>query len=116
LNSLLILSGALAVAYLQGESMIGKALGLGRAILSQAHAVDFAATSLVKWFEILASRMLEILSPLVITLIAVGILSNLFQTRPVFSFLPLKPDIQRLKPVAGFKRLFSKRLLYEALK
>lgn len=116
INSLLILSGALAVVYLQGDSMIGRALGLSRAILSQAHAIDFVVTSPVTWSAALASRVLEILSPFVITLIVVGVLSNLFQTKPVFSLFPLKPDIQRLNPVAGFKRLFSKRLLYEALK
>ncbi|MFA7603956.1 MAG: EscU/YscU/HrcU family type III secretion system export apparatus switch protein, partial [Novosphingobium sp.] len=35
---------------------------------------------------------------------------------PVFSTTPLKPDFNRINPVSGFKRLFSFRMLVEALK
>jgi flagellar biosynthetic protein FlhB len=45
-----------------------------------------------------------------------AILSNLVQTGPILSADPLKPKFERLNPVAGFKRVFNKRMLFEALK
>jgi flagellar biosynthetic protein FlhB len=46
----------------------------------------------------------------------VVLLFEVVQTGPVFSFAPLKPDLNRLNPVAGLKRFFTLRLLLEALK
>ena len=46
----------------------------------------------------------------------VAVLSNMVQTGPIFTFFPLKPDPKRLNPVQGFKRVFSRRMLFEALK
>lgn len=47
---------------------------------------------------------------------AFGVLANLVQTGPVLSADPLKPKFDRLNPVQGFKRVFNKRMLFEALK
>ena len=58
----------------------------------------------------------KLLTPVFLAAIIIGLLSNLFQTGPVFTFFPLKPDPQRLNPVQGFKRIFSMRLLFEAVK
>jgi flagellar biosynthetic protein FlhB len=49
-------------------------------------------------------------------LVVAAVLANMFQTGPIFSFFPLKPDVTKLNPVNGFKRIFSKKLLFEAIK
>src|SRR6185295_18260085 len=41
---------------------------------------------------------------------------NFMQTGPIFTTHPLKPDIDRINPVSGFKRIFSWRLVFELLK
>jgi flagellar biosynthetic protein FlhB len=46
----------------------------------------------------------------------VVLLFEVVQTGPVFSFEPLKPDFTRLNPASGLKRLFTVRLLVEAMK
>lgn len=61
-------------------------------------------------------RVLLTLSPLVMLILAVGIATSIMQTGPVFSTHPLKPDWNRLNPVSGFKKVFSKRSLFELLK
>jgi flagellar biosynthetic protein FlhB len=38
------------------------------------------------------------------------------QTGPIFTFVPLKPKGERINPVAGFKRVFNKKMLFEAFK
>lgn len=51
------------------------------------------------------------------TIVAVVLLLEIVQLRGiVFSAHPLKPDFTRVNPAKGFKRLFSMRMLKEALK
>jgi flagellar biosynthetic protein FlhB len=48
--------------------------------------------------------------------VGAAILGNLIQTGPIFSGAPLTPKFERLNPIAGFKRVFNKRMLFETLK
>lgn len=59
---------------------------------------------------------LNLLAPLLLGVAAAAVIANLAQTGPVFSVKPVTPDFSRLNPAQGFKRLFSVRLVYEALK
>lgn len=47
---------------------------------------------------------------------AAAAIAMLAQVGPKVSFIPLKPDLQRINPVEGMKRLWSLRVLIEALK
>lgn len=116
LNSLFILGVATCIIYLLGENMIIGILAISRGLLSEAHQMNIGPTQLVFWFDTLVAQVISILWPLMLVIIVMAVLVNMAQTGPVFSFFPLKPDIQRINPVAGFKRLFSTRLLFESLK
>ncbi|MDB5988174.1 MAG: flhB [Nevskia sp.] len=59
---------------------------------------------------------LFIVSPLLALVVVGAILSNLLQSGPVFSAKPLTPDFTRINPATGFKRLFSVRSVFEAVK
>lgn len=54
--------------------------------------------------------------PFFVTVLIAAVFSNLIQTGPVLSLHPVKPDWNRLNPVAGFKRVFSVRMLFLALR
>ncbi len=116
INSLLLLSTALAMIYLTGEAMIGGQLDMARAVLSQAGGVDLSPGHALVLFEAMVKEVIHVFWPIIAAMMIVGVLSNMFQTGPVFSFYPLKPDIQRINPIAGFKRLFSVKLLFESVK
>jgi flagellar biosynthetic protein FlhB len=113
LNSLFALFGLLAVLYVRGLTMVEQQLRLDVAVLSQAHQLSFDPAVVARWLPGLFAAVLHILLPLFLVLMAIAIVGSLVQTGPVFSFFPLKPDFDRLNPVAGFKRLFSKQLLFE---
>lgn len=115
-NSLLILSAGLLVLYIFGEQFVTGQLELGRGLLANAHRFSAEPVAALAWFETTVHLLIGLFWPLLAAIVVVAMLSNLFQTGPVFSFFPLKPDINRLNPVAGFKRLFSKKLLFESLK
>jgi flagellar biosynthesis protein FlhB len=59
---------------------------------------------------------LKVLAPLLFGVVVAIVLVGLLQSGGIFSSAPLKPDLSRINPVAGFKRFFSVRLLYEAVK
>jgi flagellar biosynthetic protein FlhB len=56
------------------------------------------------------------LMPLVGALVVVAILTNLLFSGPVFSLASIKPDFKRLNPIAGLKKIFSRRMFVELLK
>jgi flagellar biosynthetic protein FlhB len=115
-NSLFILSMSIALFYLLGESMVSRQLALSRELLSNGHRIALDPGQTLSLYEYTTHWMLSIFWPLMAALIAVAVLMNMAQTGPVFSFFPLKPDMSRINPVNGFKRLFSVRLLFESVK
>ncbi|MEZ8082574.1 EscU/YscU/HrcU family type III secretion system export apparatus switch protein [Enterovibrio norvegicus] len=54
--------------------------------------------------------------PVLVMAIIVGVMFNLFQTKGNFSTYPLTPDIKKLNPIKGFKKLFSVKSLFELVK
>jgi flagellar biosynthesis protein FlhB len=60
--------------------------------------------------------LLEVVIPFGLAAIAMVVIGSLLQTGPVFSFQPLEPRFERINPIAGFRKLFSKRLLFELVK
>lgn len=116
INSLLLLTVALAVSYFLGEKFITGTLNLSRRLLAGSGQWHLDQATVVTFFDLSYQAVLSIFWPFVAVVMITGILANMFQTGPVFSFFPLKPDMNRLNPVKGFKRLFSKKLLFESLK
>lgn len=68
------------------------------------------------WMTGLLKSFVALLAPVLLVGATLAVLANLVQTGPIFSFKPLKPKGERLNPVAGFKRIYSKKMLFDALK
>jgi flagellar biosynthetic protein FlhB len=113
LNSLFTLFAVLLLFYIFGVGMIKAQLALDAAILSQAHLLDFQSVSVFNWLTHVFGATLAQLAPLLALVAIVAVLGTLLQTGPVLTFFPLKPQLDRLNPVAGFKRVFSMRMLFE---
>ena len=115
-NSLLALSLALLLLVMMGESMFVDELALSKYLFSNSHAINFESVNVIVFFESMTDSLVTIFWPMMFGFMVIGIIANMSQTGPIFSFFPLKPDIQRLNPVSGFKRLFSLKLLFESFK
>lgn len=115
-NSLVMLFGAVLALHFWGTAIAGKELHLFQSLLSNAHHYSFEIDGIARVLTGILGRALTILAPVFGVLVAFAVLGNFAQAGPVFSFVPLKPDIERINPVAGFKRLFSMRLLMESAK
>ena len=116
LNSFFMISAALALLWIGGARFLGDGLALQRYIIERAAVQRFEIAELIHWFGGLFATVSLILAPFFLLVVIVAVSSNLAQTGPIFTFFPLKPDPKRINPVQGFKRVFSKRMLFEAVK
>ena len=57
-----------------------------------------------------------LIAPILLTTFVVAVLINYLQVGFLFTTKPLKIQLNRINPIEGFKRLFSKRALMELLK
>jgi flagellar biosynthetic protein FlhB len=64
----------------------------------------------------IALRTGQLLFPLMLVSIVAGLLINLIQVGFLFTTKPLKPELKKLSPVSGLKRMFSSRTLVELFK
>ncbi len=54
--------------------------------------------------------------PIVVPIMIMGIVASLMQSGFIFTNEPLKPDLKKLDPISGFKKIFSTRSLVDLLK
>lgn len=113
-NSLLIVGAGLLGTSLWSWHLIAAGTRGARRLLAESATLPVNLPGLRLWMSSLAWQVFSAVIPFLLLLAAGGVLANLAQTGPIFSGHPLKPDVQRLNPVQGFKRLWSARALFEA--
>jgi flagellar biosynthesis protein FlhB len=109
----LVLAG---VFYASGEQMVQRELALCREVLGQLGRTDWSSDTAFTWLMGIAGHAVTALAPLLASVIITAALAGFLQAGGVFSAHPIKPDPQRVNPAAGFKRLFSARLLFDTAK
>lgn len=72
--------------------------------------------SLFKIMITVVIRLFIVILPMVLPIMIMGVLSNFLQTGFIFSKETLKPDLKKLNPISGFKRMFSLRTVVELIK
>lgn len=116
LNTAIVSCGLFAVLVNSGDGYLRRLCELCAQLLSRAAAIDVSSDT---WPSIAGGLVFETVDaiwPLALIGIVLGIVANVVQTGPILSIEPLKPKFERLDPVAGFKRVFNKRMLFEAFK
>lgn len=61
-------------------------------------------------------EFIQITLPVFLAVMALGVIANVIQTGFINSTEPLKPNLSRLNPIEGFKKMFSGRAYMELLK
>jgi flagellar biosynthetic protein FlhB len=115
-NSFFMIAGLLFVVTIWGERFVRQSLRLEQAVFEQAPVFSYDIPRMVGWFGELMVQGAFLLAPFFVMAVIVSIIANMLQTGPIFTFFPLKPDVKRINPVQGFKRVFSLRMLFEAFK
>lgn len=84
--------------------------------LRMAGNAPVASMGLLHWLERRFEPAWQAVLPLLLAMIVTAVVANVVQTGPTFSADPLKPDFTRLNPAQGFKRVFSRRILWDLFK
>jgi flagellar biosynthesis protein FlhB len=115
-NAMAMMAALAVSVYASVAEGVRQTLRMQQQILGRGLKLAWSTDAIAAWLGQLLIGMLTILGPLFLALVVVAVLVNLFQTGPIFTFHPLKPDLDRLNPASGLKRVFSMRTLFEAVK
>ncbi len=112
-NSVVVLgAGFLVLGFWSAEAL----LDFIKIVFSTADQFDGTAAAAMIWYRWTLEGVISVLWPAAAGVMIAGVVANIMQTGFIFSGYPLKPDMNKLNPVQGFKRVFSKRMLVDALK
>ncbi len=82
--------------------------------LNMMSALDSAAV--MDLYQLLLVTGLKILAPILGVALLFGLLANYLQVGFIFSGEAITPKLSHINPIEGFKRIFSKRALFEIVK
>jgi flagellar biosynthetic protein FlhB len=86
---------------------------LMRASFKSLSNPDLSANSLESGGLVVVHALAGAWLPFMLTIMAIGIIVSLVQTRGLIAMHRLLPDVKRLNPVSGLGRIFSKQGLFE---
>jgi flagellar biosynthetic protein FlhB len=116
-NNLFAILGMVILAGGAAPWAFHRLLDMCAAILQSAGEVDLDGQSAVgAVLSHVGLDLLIALLPLMILMLVLGYLSGWVQNGGVFSGKPLQPDLGKISPLAGFKRMFGLKSLVELLK
>lgn len=110
-NTFMVVFAVVALLLAWGTTAWQRVGTLSRELFASAAAADSTLLLLPAGRELLA-----LVIPFGLAAAAAVILGSLLLTGPVFTFQPLAPRFERINPVSGFRRLFSRRMLFELVK
>ena len=112
---ILLGGGTLAIA------MFGRytATGLARTLtmfLEQPDAMSVDGAGLSAMMHVLVPKIAMTLMPIFAVVVAAGLAGHVLQARPGFALDKIAPDLSKISPLAGFRRLFGIEGLVNLLK
>ena len=114
--SVMVLLSALSVFYFAGGWMFSRLAGLMREIFDHLVEKNFGTESAQMLLGHIFLQLFILLAPLIAVIIVAGIFANIVQTGFMLTGETLTPDLKKLNPVSGIKRLFSLRSMAEVVK
>ncbi len=114
LSSALILLGALGALNFLGPQMFARMAS----IMAELLEGDLSSSNLANAGLTLRRCLWSvgiIVGPMMLTIVAAGILSNVMQVGFMITTEPLTPRLNKISPIAGFKRMFSMRSLIKLM-
>jgi flagellar biosynthesis protein FlhB len=112
----LVFTVAVVYLYWKGWDGLLAQFQYDRALLSQVARVEASPSNLWRLVGGMVRDCGVTLAPFLGTLMLAAIIGNLVQSGPVLSMEPVKPDFDRVNPINGFRKLFSMRTLFDAMR
>lgn len=99
-----------------GAYVVGSLKETLSSFLSNYLLTDLDYNNIRNLILIVLWRLAIVLLPIVIPITIMGVLANFIQVGFIITQEPLKPQLSKLNPISGFKRMFSFRTFVETLK
>jgi len=116
INSALILLVAFTAIYALGPYIYRELSQFMQWMFGNAFTLEFSVAGIRNFFINALIVFLKVTLPIMLLIMVIGVLANVVQVGFMFTGEPLKIKLERLNPVAGLKRIFSKRSLVELFK
>jgi len=117
ITSSFVLLGAISIFMFSGPDLTQKMLFTWRDILIRAGHTNFSSEEMQLLLRWVLNHIFMVLAPILFTIMIAGVIANLFQTQGFkFSLVPLQPKFNKLNPLKGIGRIFSKNSVAELFK
>ncbi len=113
LNTAAILLGSVFILRGPGSNLVAELKKMVVTSLAEVPKANLDEAWLRKEFFTIISNLLPPLGMILVCFLLIGVVVTLAQTRFLFATGKLKPDLTRLNPLNGLKRIFSKQGLVE---
>ena len=114
--SVLILSGSIGVLFFAGSWMIGRLTDMMRVMYQRAGSLNMAPGTMQTLFWEIFLNGVVVLIPLMLVVMTAGVVGNVAQIGFLFTGEKLTPNLAKLNPISGLKKLISLRSLVELAK
>lgn len=111
-TAVVLLAGLMAIKLQVGE-MGGRMTDLATRSFSEFPKDDITTGGLIHLFLWLSLQFTLIAGPCLAMLLVAGLAVNYLQVGVLFTSEPLKPSLDKINPLNGFKRIFSRRSAVE---
>jgi flagellar biosynthesis protein FlhB len=108
--------GVIVCLHSLGGGAAARLLDFVRVSMATASQQDMSPHSLTQHATRMGVLLAQVVGPIVLTAMLLGILTSVAQTGLVFATKSLVPDLRRLNPMPGFQRLVSVVGIVETLK
>jgi len=115
-NSAVILLISSLAFVLFGKYMFNGVLIMIQNIYSNCSTIEVTATSLPKLSENIGLNFAFLVGPFMLSLMIAGVAANVIQSGITVAGKSIQPKLEKINPLAGFKRLFSIRSFVELVK
>lgn len=114
-SSLVLLTGTLVFIFFS-HHFFANIQGLMHEIFENLNGYDLSQESLRFYNAQTILFVIKVLTPLVLSVLIIGTTANVMQVGFMITGEPLKPDMNKINPLNGFKRIFSAKSAEELIK
>ncbi len=116
LNNVVIILAATLFFLFLGTVFFKGLFQIMKAVFSGLYTIDVSANSFFSYFSKGVGVIFKLMMPMIVILMVAGILVGVSQTGLMFSFESISPKFDRINPIKGAQKLFSKRGVMEVAK
>ena len=115
-GTVFILISSLIIFYFYGKQFLRHLLELMQWLFLSCGELTIQDTNMTTLIYQIEAKLVHILAPIILFLGISAILANYCQVGFIFSGESLKPELNKINPIEGFKKLFSLKSLVELIK